>query len=71
MTGFKEVFAFTFTQQVKIRSVRILTVVIALILFIAPAAIMVLTESRRVPSAETETEEVVPTDMDNEETDIP
>ena len=62
MKGLKEVFAFTLRQQLKIPAVRTLTIVIALLLFLVPAAAMTLTELSRQSDAETElpAEEIVP-----------
>ena len=49
MRGLREVFAFTLRQQLKIKSVKILTIVIALVLFVTPIAAMVITEVNRSP----------------------
>ncbi len=47
MKGLKQVFTFTLKRQLEIKTVRTLTIVIALLLFILPAGIMTLTELRR------------------------
>ena len=62
MKGLKEVFVFTLRQQFKIPAVRTLTIVIALLLFLVPAAAMTLTELSRRDDAETEilTEDILP-----------
>lgn len=49
MRGLREVFTFTLRQQLRIKSVKILTIVIALVLFVAPVASMVITELNRAP----------------------
>ncbi|MBO6053509.1 MAG: hypothetical protein J6Q17_07205, partial [Clostridia bacterium] len=54
MKGLKEVFVFTLRQQLKIPAVKALTIVIALLLFLIPAAAMTLTELSRRDDAQTE-----------------
>lgn len=62
MKGLKEVFVFTLQQQLKIPSIRTLTIVIALLLFLAPAVAMPLTELSRRNDTEVEftPEEFIP-----------
>lgn len=67
MKGLKEVFTFTLTQQLKIRSSRILTVVVALILFIVPVIALLASESGKEPAAQADTEEVVSDDTEETE----
>ncbi|MBO7404405.1 MAG: hypothetical protein J6V24_05545, partial [Clostridia bacterium] len=64
MKGLKEVFVFTLRQQLKIPAVKALTIVIALLLFLIPAAAMTLTELSRRDDAQTE---ILPEDILPEE----
>ena len=53
MKGLKEVFVFTLRQQLRIPAVRALTIIMALLFFLVPAAAMTLTElNRRGDAAE-------------------
>ena len=54
MKGLKEVFGFTLRQQLKIPAVRTLTVVMAVLFFLVPAAAMTLTELSRQGDAGTD-----------------
>ena len=62
MKGLKEVFVFTLQQQLKIPAVKTLTIVIALLLFLVPAAAMTLTELSRRDDTETDpiVEDLIP-----------
>lgn len=62
MKGLKEVFVFTLRQQLRIPAVKTLTIVIALLLFLAPAVAMPLTELSRRNDAEAEfiPEDIIP-----------
>ncbi len=53
MKGLKEVFVFTLTQQFKVTAVRTLTIAVAILLFLVPAAAMTLTELSRGEDPET------------------
>ena len=70
MKRLKEVFVFTLTQQLKIPAVRILTVAVAILFFLVPAAAMTLTELSRRGDTETvpwTDEEDLPPDDGTEE----
>ncbi|MBE6726565.1 MAG: ABC transporter permease [Ruminococcaceae bacterium] len=62
MKGLKEVFVFTLQQQLKIPAVKTLTIVIALLLFLVPAAAMTLTEISRRDDTEADppAEDLIP-----------
>ena len=70
MKGLKEVFVFTLRQQLKIPAVKTLTIVMAVLFFLVPAAAMTLTELSRVgdSSAEPVPEEILPGEPAEEET---
>ena len=70
MKGLKEVFVFTLRQQLKIPAVKTLTIVMAVLFFLVPAAAMTLTELSRMgdSSAEPVPEEILPGEPAEEET---
>ena len=60
MKGLKEVFVFTLRQQLKIPAVRTLTIILALLFFLVPAAAMTLTELNRRGETDAFSEDVLP-----------
>ncbi len=73
MRRLREIYVFTLQQQLKIKTVRVLTVIIALIFFLVPSISMVVSElnsKKAAPDAGSETEEL-PADDESPESDDP
>ncbi len=71
MKGLKEVFVFTLRQQLRIPAVRALTIIMALLFFLVPAAAMTLTELNRRGDADAAanafSEDILPEELSSEE----